>query len=207
MKPKIKLFSDIPINAIIIPILLIFLLQVFISMFYNNNNLTFYSIHSFDSLTKADTMANSNWTDPGRNIPGLKEINGFLYPFIVSLLIKLFGKYNVIPVLYVISFFVFLLISIIFYKIAYYFFGGNYSKLTTVVFIITAPVMLSVFSGADVILIDLLFALNVYYIYFYAPAKDYKMSIIISIILLFTRFSFFTRKSQNATESTLWRRT
>lgn len=188
MKSKMKLFSDVPINIIIIPILFLFLLQAFMSMFYNNNNLTFYSIHSFHSLAKAEILANSNWTNFDQNLPGLKEINGFLYPVIVSLLIKLVGKYNVISVLYVIAFFVFLFMAIVFYKIACRFLGGRYPILVTVIFVVSAPVMLSVFSGADIMLINLLFILNVYYIYYYIPEKDYKLSIVFSVLLLFTSY-------------------
>ncbi|MCX7698794.1 MAG: hypothetical protein N2114_04945 [Candidatus Goldbacteria bacterium] len=189
MKSKIKLLNDVPINIIIIPILFVFLFQAFISMFYKNNNLTFYSIHSFHSLTKADVMAASNWSNLGGNIPGLKEINGFMYPLLVSLLIKIVGKYNIIPVLYVISFFIFLLISIVFYKIASYYIESRYNIWATLIFIISAPIMLSNFSGGDIVLINLLFVLNIYFIYFYVPLKDYKFAILFSFLLLLTNYT------------------
>jgi|DewCreStandDraft_4_1066084.scaffolds.fasta_scaffold06627_6 hypothetical protein len=189
MKIKTKFFSDVPINIIIIPVLLIFLLQAFMSMFYNNNNLTFYSIHSFHSLAKAEALSSSNFTNFDSNIPGLKEINGFLYPVIISIFIKIVGKYNIIPVLYIISFFVFLLVSIIFYKISNHFLSEKHSIWATIIFIISAPVFLSFYSGADIILVNLLFVLNVYFIYFYLPAKKYKFPIIISVLLLFTTWT------------------
>lgn len=189
MKSKTKFFNEAPVNIIIIPVLFMFLLQAFMSMFYNNSSLTFYSIHSFHSLSKAEILADTNWTNFGQKIPGLKEINGFLYPVIVSFIIKLAGKYNVIPLLYVISFFVYLFISIVFYKVAYRFLGGRYPILATVIFIISAPVMLSVFSGADILFINLLFVLNIYYIYFYIPVKHYKPAIIVSVLLLLTNYT------------------
>ncbi|MCX8094211.1 MAG: hypothetical protein N3E50_08625 [Candidatus Goldbacteria bacterium] len=189
MKSKIKLLSDVPINIIIIPVLFVFMFQALISMFYKNNNLTFYSIHSFHSLAKADVMAASNWSNLGGNIPGLKEINGFMYPLFVSLLIKIVGKYNIIPVLYVISFFIFLLISIVFYKIASYYFENRYNIWATLIFIISAPIMLSSFSGGDIVLINLLFILDVYFIYFYVPLKDYKFAILFSFLLLQTNYT------------------
>ncbi len=189
MKTKIKLFSDVPINILIIPVLVVFLFLSAVSMFYKNNDLTFYSIYSFYSLAKAETMAAFNWTNFGQNIPGLKEINGFLYPLMVSLLIKIVGKLNIVPVLYVFSFFVMLLISTVFYKIANDFWRDKFAILATLFFIISAPVALAVFSGSDAILILFLFVLNTYYIYFHASKKDYTAAFILSILLLFTNYT------------------
>ncbi len=173
MKIKAKMFSDIPVNGIIAALLLVFFIQAFLVMFYNNNSLAFSSLHVYNSLARGAGLADANFAGFPKGAAALKEINGFLYPVIVSIIYKITGKYNLVPVIYVLSFFLFLFVAVLFYRVACGVMKKEAAAAATAVFITSAPVALSMFSGGDVVITFLLMALNAYFIFYHVPAKKY----------------------------------
>jgi hypothetical protein len=189
MKIRSKLFSDLPINSLVIPLLLVFFMQAALIMFYNSNNLTFPSLSVFHSLSKAAAIADANFTSLPQGIPSLKEANGFLYPALASIFYKIAGKYNMITVIYVISFFVFLLAAVLFYKLAAGFINKETAVAASAVFITAPPVVLAMFSGGDVILACLLLALNAYFVFYHVPAGKYTGAWATAVLLCLVNFS------------------
>jgi hypothetical protein len=189
MKSSNRLFADIPVNWLIVPVLLVFLTQAFLVMFYNDNNLTFSSLNVFTSLAKGADIADANFLSMPRGITGLKEINGFLYPLVVSLVYKICGKYNLIRAVYVLSVFSAFLIAVLFYKSACAFLKKEIALAATAVFLTAAPAAMGLFSGGDVELTMLLLAFNAYFILCRVQEKKYAAAWVTSLLLLLTSWT------------------
>lgn len=172
-----------------IPLLLVFFMQAALIMFYNNNNLTFPSLSVFHSLSKAAALGDANFTALPQGIPSSPEANGFLYPALLSVIYKITGKYNLIPAVYVLSFFIFLLAAVLFYKMACGIINREAALAASAVFITAPPVGLALFSGGDVMLACLLLALNAYYIFYHVPAGRYAGAWLTAAALCAVNFS------------------
>ncbi len=187
-----KIFSNIkglPFNLLLFVLGAIFIFQVAMVMFYSNNVITFSNKYSFYSINRAADFADANFTSMKFDINFNKEINGFLYPFLVSFFYKIIGKSNIVPFLYVLIFVVFLIISIIFYIVSEKFSGKDISIFSTMFFVTSMPVIISIYSGADVILTFLLVALNIYFLIFDVERKRYKGALITAVILFLCSFT------------------
>lgn len=189
MKNYLKNFENFPVNFLLFILLAVFILQITITMFYSNGIITFSSKYGFYSLDRAAEFADSNFTLMRFDTNYKKEMNGFLYPFLLSIFYKIAGKTNMVSIIYVLSFVVFFIITAIFYKIAFDILGKEVALLATVVFVTAAPVILAIYSGADVVMVFLLFALDIYFLYYNVERRDYTAAIIISAILLICNFT------------------
>lgn len=163
MKKGSGFLKAVPINVLITIALAVFVVQTVFVMYYNENNLAFASREAYNSLAKAASMAESGFASVDRSIPFQKEANGFLYPVLAALLHMVTGSYGLIAVLYVIEFVMMLFILVVFYKVFPFVNPGRSALAGTLLFVTLAPVSLSVFSGGDVSLVFLLFALNVWF--------------------------------------------
>ena len=173
MKKTGGFFSGVPINILITAALALFVLQAVVIMYYNENNLAFTSSDAYHSLAKASSMAESGFAKVDRAIPLKKEANGFLYPVVTALLHLVSGKYGLIAVLYVIEFVMLLFILTAFYKTNLLINPQWHPIAGVLLFATLWPVALSVFSGGDVALIFLLFALNVWFAVYAAEKGKY----------------------------------
>ncbi|MFP4466605.1 MAG: hypothetical protein ACLFP1_06120 [Candidatus Goldiibacteriota bacterium] len=175
--------KNTPINAIAGAVLVFFMIQAGLVFFYNNNNLTFPHIESFYSLEKASVIAESNFTSMKTDVPSKPEINGFLYPAAVSLIYKIFGKNNTVPVLYVLAFLAFLVSALAVYRISGETAGKKYELISVFVYISAAPVILGFFSGSDVMAAMVLMALNAYFVCCQTEKGRYKGALITAALM------------------------
>ncbi len=189
MKNSVKIFGDISLNAVILPVLSIFLLQAAVIMYYNQNNLTFTGLKTFQALARAAEIGDANFLSAGNKVEGDRAVNGFLYPAFLSVIYKITGRYNLIPLIYVMSFFVFLFIAAVFYRISFETTGREYAAACTVMYVTAAPVGLAMFSGADTVLSCALAALNAYHIYFGMRMKTYRWAWITTALLCLVNFT------------------
>ncbi len=187
-----KIFNNIkglPFNLLLFVLSAIFIFQVAMVMFYSNNVITFSNKYSYYSINRAADFADANFTSMKFDINFNKEINGFLYPFLVSFFYKITGKNNIVPLLYVLIFIIFLIISIIFYIVSERFLSKEISIFATMFFVTSMPVIISIYSGTDVILTFLLIALNIYFLIFDVERKQYKGALITSFLLFLCSFT------------------
>ncbi len=185
MERYFRIIKDVPVNLLLFLLGFVFVFQVSLTMFYSNNIVTFSNKFSFYSINRAVDFADSNFTTMKFDINYKKEINGVLYPFVISFLYKIVGKNNIVPLLYVMSFLVFFIISIFFYVVSEKFSGREISLFSTILFITSMPVIISIYSGTDVVLTFLLFALNIYFLIFDVERRKYKGALITSFLLFF----------------------
>jgi hypothetical protein len=188
MKTKDGILSGIPVNAVVILAMSVFVVQVFLVLFYNNFNLTLANIESFYSLDKAVQFADSG-LKVFSGAQSVKETDGILYPAVMALIYKLLGKNLVLPVIYVLSFLAFSLCTAVFYKLAAEFFGAAYAMIMSVVFVTIPPVILGLYSGGDVLGVFTLFSLNLYYLKFSVEKKRFTGAFVTGALLLLTNLT------------------
>jgi len=189
MKNYFKNFENLPVNLLLFILLAVFIVQIAITMFYSNGIITFTTKYGFYSLDRAAEFADSNFSSMRFDTNYKKEMNGFLYPFLLSIIYKIAGKTNMVPIIYVFSFVAFFIITAIFFKMSSDIFGKEIALFATIVFITAAPVILSIYSGADVVMVFLLLAIDIYFLYYNIEKKDYTPAIIVSIILMICNFT------------------
>ncbi|HDQ26750.1 MAG TPA: hypothetical protein ENN43_08420 [bacterium] len=179
---KESMFRGVPVNFILIPLALVFAMHAGLIMYYNGA-LIFTGIESYFSLHRASEIAAANFTDLAAKAPLKKEMNGYLYPLIVSLIAKAGGSANLVMILYILGLGVFGFTSALFYRAADRLMGGTAAFAALLVYMTAAPVILAHFSGGDVLLLFALFALNAYHAFFSVPAGRYKGIIITAVLM------------------------
>jgi hypothetical protein len=183
MKAKDSYFRDVPYNGIIIAALAVFLMQITMMLYYNRSVFVFSNIESYFSLNKAADIADSPGQIFTKNLDGKKDANGFLYPVAEAVVLKIVGSSNVVMAVYMMDFLMFILILVAFYRVALGVVGREYVFLSTLVFAASAPAVTSMFSGSDITLLFLLFALNLYQAYYMVPQKKYGWSLALSALM------------------------
>ena len=175
-------FKNAPVNTIIITALAVFLVQAALSMYYNNNAMTFSGIESFYSLNRAGDLAELDITKAA-NEPGKRENLSLLYPVLLAPIYKIAGKANIVPVVYVVDLLLFAVTLFMFYGLAVYFTGKETAVITMIIYALSAPVELGAFSGAAVPLSIMLFAAAFYFAVFPDEKRGYLWLVITSALL------------------------
>jgi hypothetical protein len=166
-------FKDAPVNRIIIAALAVFLVQAALSMYYNNNALTFSGIEAFYSLNKAGALADMDIAK-AFNEPGRRESDSLLYPVLIAPVYKLAGRANAVAAVYVLDLLLFAVTLLLFYKIALRFLGKEAAFISMAIYAASAPVELGAFSGTASALSIMLFAAALYFSVFSVEKKKYS---------------------------------
>jgi hypothetical protein len=214
-----KFFKDMPVTRIIILSAALFIFEAVMSMYYNNNSIIFPDIEAFNSFNRAEALSNMDMSGGIRDLPAKRWSNGSLYTFILAPLHKIAGKSNVIVIVYIFDLAIFAFILFAFYKVAADLSGKETALISMFLFGLSPPIVLGVFSGADVAVTMLLFAGAFYHAYFSLPSKKYTGFMVFSLLLLLNGFvpavfglaflaygsiKFFEKKNRRNHQIAMW---
>ncbi len=181
MAKKQGLMADVPLNAISLMAVFIFVLQAGLVMFYNSNNLTFTHIEAYRAIDAGnEALASGFKTDfrPNRENP---EISGFIYPFISGAISLAVGKTNTVVVIHMLALCAMFFSMVFIYKAAL-----AVEKRAVIpavlLFATTAPLILGIFSGTDVI-ITILIVSALFYYGINLGRKDYAVYFTLNALL------------------------
>ncbi len=189
MSKKTALFKGVPLNLILITALVVFIFQVYLTMFYGSHTFIFPDIEAYYQLNSAAQAVETGFKQPGESIPSEKYVNGPLYYALLLPLYALFGEGNLAAALFVVSFFALILMGAAFYKTSEAFSGKEGAVWGAAAFLVSPAVAASVFSGTDVVVVFILLSLNAYFCLLRLPVKKYSGFFITAFLLLLSGYT------------------
>src|SRR6056297_547032 len=189
MSKKTSLFKGVPLNLILIVALVIFVLQVYLTMFYGNNTFIFPDIEAYYQMNSAAQAVDTGFKEAGGSIPSENYVNGPLYYAVLLPLYAVFGEGNLSAALFVVSFFTLIMLGAAFYKTSEALSGKESAVWGVAAFLASPAVVASVFSGSDVVVVFILLALNACFCLSRLPAKKYAGFFITALLLLLSGYT------------------